>query len=31
MLAAGGFGIVVGWWLRTWLKMARSSPMTREP
>ena len=31
MVAAGAFGIIVGWWLRTWFKMARSSPMTREP
>jgi hypothetical protein len=31
MIAAGAAGIIVGWWLRTWMKMKRSSPMTREP
>jgi hypothetical protein len=30
MMGAGAAGIVVGWWLRTWTAMARSSRMTRE-
>jgi hypothetical protein len=30
MMAGGAAGIVVGWWLRTWIAMARSSRMTRE-
>ncbi len=29
MVGAGGAGIVIGWWLRTWVAMVRSSRMTR--
>jgi hypothetical protein len=31
IMGAGAAGIVVGWWMRTWMTMVRSSRMTPEP
>jgi len=30
MVGSGAAGIIVGWWLRYWMGMVRSSRMTRE-